>query len=164
MNAQQDGASCDFTLQRFGAFVWESGGRQDRCEAAGDMSGDFPKLRSERPRRNKWPDPRHHQSDCGQHAAAQLSQACRRPRIFEVDSGRRVQPVRKRLRIRMSVGEDRQGVPGYPEAMKRPRSVGGHGRSRKQTENEWVGHVTDLTMRSKSMHASAATRANTTES
>lgn len=156
MDAQQHGASCDFALQRFGAFVWQTGGRQHRCEAAGRVSGHFPKLRGERPRRNNWPDPWHHQGDRGQHAATQLSQACRLPRIFEVYSGHRVHPVSKRLRVRMSVCDDRHGFPADPESMKRPRSVGGHGRSREQPENEWMGHANHFTMRSKRVPVGAA--------
>jgi hypothetical protein len=41
----------------------------------------------------------------------------------------------------MRVCDDRYGFPGYPESMKRPRSVGGHGRSRKQSEHERMGHA-----------------------
>ena len=73
MDAQQDGAARHFALQRVGALVWETGGRQDRCEAAGHMSGDFAKLRRERPCRHDRPNPRHHQGDGGEHAAAQLA-------------------------------------------------------------------------------------------
>jgi hypothetical protein len=136
MDAEQHGASCDFALQRLGAFVWQTGGRQHRREAAGHMSGHFPELRRERPGRYNWPDPWHHQGDCGQHAAAQLSKERRRPRIFEIYSGRRVHPVGKRLRVRMRVGHDRDGLLDYSESVKRPRSVSGHGRGRKESEKE----------------------------
>ena len=73
MHAEEYGASSDLVLQRFGAFVWQAGGRQHRREAAGRMSGQFAKLRRERPRRNNWPDAWHRKRDSGENAAAQLS-------------------------------------------------------------------------------------------
>src|SRR5258708_38324459 len=43
--------------------------------------------------------------------------------------------------------------------MKRARSVGGHGRSRKQPESKRMGHASHLTMRSSWAHKRRTTRA-----
>jgi hypothetical protein len=92
------------------------------------MSSRFPKLRRQRPCRNNWPDPWHHQGDRRQHVAAQLSQASRRSRIFKLDAGRRVHPVSKSQRVSVTVCDDGDLFPADTEGMKRRSGLGGHGR------------------------------------
>ena len=92
------------------------------------MSGRLPKFRRQRPCRNDGPDPWHHQGDCREHVAAQLSQACRYSRIFKFHAGRRVHPVSKGLLVGAAICDDGDLFPADTEGMKRCSGLGGQGR------------------------------------
>ena len=92
------------------------------------MSSGFPQLRGQRPCGHDWPDPWHHQGDCRQHATRQLSEACRRRRIFKVYAGSRVHLIGKGPRVGMALCDDRDVLLADPEGMKCPRGLGGLGR------------------------------------
>jgi len=92
------------------------------------MSGSFSKFGRQWASRNDWPDPRHHQGDCRQYLAAQLSKTCRRPRVFKVHAGRRVHAVSKGSRVGMTVCDDGDVFLADTEGMKRPRGLGGRRR------------------------------------
>ncbi len=132
VDAEQHGACGDFTLQRLGPRLWQPGGLEHRRQTAREMSCRLAKLRRQRPCRNNGPDSGHHQRDRRQHPAAQFSEDSRRPRIFQVHAGSRVHPRSKGPLVGMTLCDDGDVFLGDAEGMKRPRSLGGGGRSRKQ--------------------------------